>query len=125
MDALTSGDLNISQSTQVQSFIEQYLSRVECTKYPITLQRGLATIPLAVNVPFHSRLLRSGVDSFRNFLRRHIDESTLNPELIIGKYIPNLTAKPFELSTEYIRNVFIITKSPILKDLLLNGMNSP
>ncbi|KAM5463518.1 putative PKS/NRPS-like protein biosynthetic cluster [Microsporum audouinii] len=125
MDALTSGDLNISQSTQVQSFIEQYLSRVECMKYPITLQRGLATIPLAVNVPFHSRLLRSGVDSFRNFLRRHIDESTLNPELIIGKYIPNLTAKPFELSTEYIRNVFIITKSPILKDLLLNGMNSP
>lgn len=119
MDALASGSLNMSELQDVQDFIQKHLSILEQTQRPIALQRGLATIPLAVNVPFHSSLLQPGVDSFRHFLQKHFNDSMIDPELLVGKYIPNLTARPFELSLDYIRDAFEITKSPVLEKVML------
>ncbi|EGD92081.1 hypothetical protein H112_00371 [Trichophyton rubrum D6] len=119
MNALASGGLNMSESQDVHNFIRKH-STLEQTQRPIALQRGLATIPLAVNVPFHSSLLQPGVDSFRHFLQKHINDSTIDSELLVGRYIPNLTAKPFELSLDYIRDTFEITKSPVLEKVMLN-----
>lgn len=57
----------------------------------VILDRGFATIPLpGIDVPFHSRYLWPGVLSFRNYLVKKIDPSQLNPDRLIGKYIPNL-----------------------------------
>ncbi|PYH64516.1 fatty acid synthase subunit beta [Aspergillus vadensis CBS 113365] len=122
LDAIATGVLSLTGVEEVQTFIQKTLTRLEAsvttTKKRIVLQRGRATIPLNVNVPFHSSLLRPGVDSFRYLLHKHISEAMVDPERLIGKYIPNLIAKPFELSREYIQGIMQLTKSPILGDVL-------
>ncbi|GAA91880.1 fatty acid synthase subunit beta [Aspergillus luchuensis IFO 4308] len=122
LDAIASGVLSLASVEEVQTFIQNTLARLEATatatKKRIDLQRGRATIPLNVNVPFHSSLLRPGVDSFRYLLHKHISEAMVNPDRLIGRYIPNLVAKPFELSREYIQGIMQLTKSPVLGDVL-------
>ena len=91
----------------------------ECAKQttakpsPIELQRGFATIPLkGIDVPFHSTFLRSGVKPFRSFLLKKINKTTIDPSKLIGKYIPNVTAKPFQITKEYFEEVYRLTNSP-------------
>ena len=79
---------------------------------PIDLERGFAVIPLkGISVPFHSSYLMSGVKPFQRFLCKKIPKSSVKPQDLIGKYIPNLTAKPFELTKEYFQSVYDLTKS--------------
>ncbi|PWY73494.1 fatty acid synthase subunit beta [Aspergillus eucalypticola CBS 122712] len=122
LDAIASGVLSLTGVEEVKDFIQKTLTRSEAsvtaTKKRIVLQRGRATIPLNVNVPFHSSLLRPGVESFRYLLHKHISEPMVDPDRLIGKYIPNLVAKPFELSREYIQGIMQLTKSPVLGDVL-------
>lgn len=88
---------------------------------PIDLQRGFATIPLkGIDVPFHSSFLRSGVKPFRSFILKKISKTTVDPSLLIGKYIPNVTARPFELTKEYFQNVYDLTGSPRIANILQN-----
>ena len=88
---------------------------------PIDLQRGFATIPLkGIDVPFHSTFLRSGVKPFRNFLLKKIIKTTIDPSKLVGKYIPNVTAKPFELTKEYFEEVYRLTNSPRIGSVLAN-----
>ncbi|KAJ1554524.1 3-oxoacyl-[acyl-carrier-protein] synthase, partial [Nowakowskiella sp. JEL0078] len=71
----------------------------------VVQERGAATIPLpGIDVPFHSSFLLSGILPFREVLRKKIDFRFINVDLLLGKYIPNLTAIPFSLSKEYIQN---------------------
>lgn len=42
----------------------------------------------------------------------------VEPDRLIGRYIPNLIAKPFELSKEYIQGIMQLTKSPVLEGVL-------
>ena len=99
----------------------------ECAKQtvakpkPLDLQRGFATIPLkGIDVPFHSTFLRSGVKPFRSFLLKKINKTTIDPSKLIGKYIPNVTARPFELTKEYFEDVYRLTNSPKIKEVLAN-----
>lgn len=88
---------------------------------PLDLQRGFATIPLkGIDVPFHSTFLRSGVKPFRSFLLKKINKTTIDPSKLIGKYIPNVTARPFEITKEYFEDVYRLTNSPKIKDVLAN-----
>ncbi|KAF2733047.1 beta subunit of fatty acid synthase [Polyplosphaeria fusca] len=88
---------------------------------PLELQRGFATIPLrGIDVPFHSTFLRSGVKPFRSFLLKKIHKTSIDPSKLIGKYIPNVTAKPFELSKEYFEEVYKLTNSPKIGNILAN-----
>ncbi|KLJ08414.1 fatty acid synthase subunit beta [Blastomyces silverae] len=88
---------------------------------PIVLERGFATIPLkGIDVPFHSTFLRSGVKPFRSFLLKKINKTTIDPSKLIGKYIPNVTAKPFELTKEYFEDVYKLTNSPRIGAVLAN-----
>ncbi|KAL4747879.1 hypothetical protein BDW72DRAFT_206089 [Aspergillus terricola var. indicus] len=117
-DAIASGSLNLSSAGDIKSFIQRTLNHLDSESKPIALQRGRATIPLTVDVPFHSSLLRPGVDSFRHLLQQHMSEEEVSPGRLIGKYIPNLVGKPFELSREYIQDVLALTKSPVLETVL-------
>lgn len=99
----------------------------ECAKQtlakplPLDLQRGFATIPLkGIDVPFHSTFLRSGVKPFRSFLLKKINKNTIDPSKLIGKYIPNVTARPFELTKEYFEDVYRLTNSPRIGAILAN-----
>lgn len=88
---------------------------------PIDLERGFAVIPLkGISVPFHSSYLMSGVKPFQRFLNKKIPKSSVKPKDLINKYIPNLTAKPFEITKEYFQEVYSLTKSDKLKEIIDN-----
>ncbi|CEJ80347.1 Putative Fatty acid synthase beta subunit dehydratase [[Torrubiella] hemipterigena] len=88
---------------------------------PLELERGFATIPLrGIDVPFHSTFLRSGVKPFRSFLLKKINKTTIDPSKLVGKYIPNVTAKPFALTKEYFEDVYKLTNSPKIGAILAN-----
>jgi len=101
--------------------IKQCADTTKTKPNPIDLERGLATIPLrGIDVPFHSTFLRSGVKPFRSFLQKKIVQSSIDPAKLIGKYIPNVTAKPFQLTKEYFEDVYNLTKSPRIGQVLAN-----
>jgi fatty acid synthase subunit beta, fungi type len=64
--------------------------------------------------------LRSGVKPFRSFLLKKINKTTIDPAKLVGKYIPNVTAKPFELTKEYFEDVYRLTNSPRIGHVLAN-----
>ncbi|MCT1628610.1 DUF1729 domain-containing protein [Corynebacterium sanguinis] len=63
-------------------------------------ERAFVTVP-GIDVPFHSRVLRDGVPAFAQkldeLLPAEIDVATLE-----HRYVPNLVARPFELSQDFI-----------------------
>ncbi|RAK97276.1 fatty acid synthase beta subunit [Aspergillus ibericus CBS 121593] len=108
-----------SKGTAEDGLILQLLSEAQDLPHPIQLQRGQATIPLeGIDVPFHSSHLRSTVDRFRQcllkpgFLEGNVDMETL------GRYIPNVMARPFSVDEAYIREAYERTQSPILGKML-------
>lgn len=87
----------------------------------IQLTRGQATIPLkGIDVPFHSSHLSPGVSAFRRCLLQQIDNQTLDVGKLTGKYIPNLTAQPFEVTKEYFELVLEKTGSTAIREVLKN-----
>ena len=79
------------------------------------------SIPLpGIDVPFHSRYLWAGVMPFRAYLSRKLNPAHMNPELLIDKYIPNLTAEPFQISKAYAERIYQQTNSPRLEKTLKN-----
>ena len=87
--------------------------------HPIALLRTGATIPLTgIDIPFHSSLLRPGVGTFRRFLTKQIRLEDVVPEQLVGRYVPNLTARPFELSKAYAHEVWELTGSEVLRRFL-------
>jgi fatty acid synthase subunit beta len=103
------------------SIIKECAKQTEAKPKPIDLQRGFATIPLkGIDVPFHSTFLRSGVKPFRSFLLKKINKTSIDPSKLVGKYIPNVTARPFELTKEYFEDVYRLTSSPRIGNILAN-----
>jgi len=105
--------------THLVEMIKEGVKITEKKPTPLQLERGFATIPLrGIDVPFHSTFLRSGVKPFRNFLLKKIHKTSIDPAKLVGKYIPNVTARPFELTREYFEEVYKLTNSPKIKDIL-------
>ncbi|KAK4046934.1 fatty acid synthase alpha subunit Lsd1 [Microbotryomycetes sp. JL201] len=85
----------------------------------ITLERGFATIPLpGIDVPFHSRYLWAGVMPFRTYLSKKVNLAHFNADLLVGRYIPNLTAEHYDVSKEYAEKIYNQTSSPRLHKIL-------
>lgn len=83
------------------------------------LERGVATIPLpGIDVPFHSSYLKAGVSSFRRHLYDAIPQTAVDLDRLVGKYVPNLTATPFEISRPYFESVLELTGSKIVGDVI-------
>lgn len=81
----------------------------EAEKGRIEPKRGKATIPLpGIDVPFHSSVLRGGVSEFRAYLSKRV--GAIKPRTLVGKYIPNLVAKPFQLTKDYTELVYEATR---------------
>jgi fatty acid synthase subunit alpha len=51
-------------------------------------------------------------------LSKKINPDTLNPDMLVGKYVPNLIAKPFAVSREYAQIIHDPTSSPRLDKVL-------
>ena len=117
-NALSSQNLD---HTSLLALIRTYIARITTQTEPITLQRGTATIPITgIDVPFHSSFLLPNLPAFREVLLQNIKQEDIDPTKLIGKYIPNVTARPFEISKESFGHVYQITKSERLKDVLDN-----
>ncbi|KAK7025306.1 fatty acid synthase alpha subunit Lsd1 [Paramarasmius palmivorus] len=78
----------------------------------IKLDRGFASIPL----PGISTRDTCGLVSC---LSEHkINPAHLNPDVLVGNYIPNLIAKPFKVTREYVQIIYGQTSSPRLDKVL-------
>ncbi|KAH6714873.1 putative fatty acid synthase subunit beta [Leptodontidium sp. MPI-SDFR-AT-0119] len=87
---------------------------------PIAAKRGSATVPLPqIDVPFHSSYLAGGVDTYRRFLEKKIERYEVDPEHLLGRWIPNLTGKPLSISRDYFEGVFEMTKSKRIGEILM------
>lgn len=105
----------------LHEIIKEVSVKSEEKPQPIDLERGFAVIPLkGISVPFHSSYLMSGVKPFERFLVKKIPKSSVKPKELINKYIPNLTAKPFEITKEYFQEVYNLTKSEKMKNIIDN-----
>eukprot|EP01062_Namystynia_karyoxenos_P028436 TRINITY_DN21550_c0_g1_i1.p1 TRINITY_DN21550_c0_g1~~TRINITY_DN21550_c0_g1_i1.p1 ORF type:complete len:4167 (+),score=1617.38 TRINITY_DN21550_c0_g1_i1:129-12503(+) len=83
------------------------------------VERGIATIPLpGIDVPFHSSYLLGGVSPFREVLRSKIRLESIDVNALRGRYIPNLVAKPFDISRDYVELVRRTSQSPVLGKVL-------
>jgi len=109
----------IMTSGELHDYIASYVNQVRQMPMPIQLERGVATIPLqGIDVPFHSSHLRTGVHSYRKFLQKHIHESNIEPEKLVGKFVPNVMAERFSLEKPYVQEAYRLTQSSVLKELL-------
>ncbi|AET38733.1 tetrafunctional fatty acid synthase subunit FAS1 Ecym_3239 [Eremothecium cymbalariae DBVPG len=107
--------------SQLNEIVGEVSKKSSAKQQPIELERGFASIPLrGISVPFHSSYLRSGVKPFKNFLIKNVIKENVKVDRLVGKYIPNLTAKPFELTKEYFEDVYNLTGSEKIKDILDN-----
>lgn len=59
------------------------------------------------------------VPQFRNYLLKTLDPKRVDIKLLEGKYVPNLTPTPFEVSIAYVEDIIKVTNgASLLKDLL-------
>jgi fatty acid synthase subunit alpha len=114
----------LTNREEIEKIIRQAISTTQgklqaSAENRIVLERGAATIPLrGIDVPFHSKYLLGGVQAFRERLSSMIGLEAVSPEMLIGRYIPNLVAQPFSLDRNYIELVQKKTGSSVLLDLL-------
>jgi len=87
----------------------------------INLDRSIATIPLpGIDVPFHSQYLKPGVPAFRQILLERVKPHMIDERKLIGRYIPNVTAQPFDVTKQYVERVLRDTQSPLVQEILEN-----
>ena len=79
-------------------------------------KRSFILVP-GIDVPFHSSVLRVGVPEFRRSLERVMPRDT-DPELIIGRYIPNLVPRPFTLDRDFIQEIRDLVPAEPLDEIL-------
>lgn len=116
---------SIADTPEMQALLKTAISQALEARDPVTglipLERGMATIPLpGIDVPFHSRFLKDGVPPFRQILQQRMNAQALNKDLLVGRYIPNVTAAPFSLDKSYIESVQLNTQSSILAEVVAN-----
>ncbi len=79
-------------------------------------KRSFILVP-GIDVPFHSDVLRVGVDDFRRALERVMPQDA-DPALIVGRYIPNLVPRPFTLDRDFVQEIRDLVPAEPLDEIL-------
>ena len=79
-------------------------------------KRSFIMVP-GIDVPFHSEVLRVGVADFRRSLDRVMPRDA-DPELLVGKYIPNLVPRLFTLDRDFIQEIRDLVPAEPLDEIL-------
>lgn len=79
-------------------------------------RRPFMLVP-GIDVPFHSAVLRKGVAEFRRKLQERIPQD-LDLTILTGSYVPNLVARPFEVSRDFARSILDVVPSEAISALL-------
>ncbi|GAB2502127.1 Erythronolide synthase, modules 1 and 2 [Corynebacterium atrinae] len=77
--------------------------------------RAYVTVP-GIDVPFHSRVLRPGVPAFAAKLDELLP-TTVDLDALIGRYVPNLVARPFELTQSFVDSILEVVPSERLQGI--------
>lgn len=78
-------------------------------------KRPFMLIP-GIDVPFHSSVLRPGVPDFRNLLEGLLPEN-IQLDVLEGRYLPNLVARPFELTEDFCNAILEVVPSDAVAEL--------
>ncbi|KAJ2358849.1 fatty acid synthase alpha subunit Lsd1 [Coemansia sp. RSA 2618] len=116
LDMVHKRQLKVHGSAAGQRIVEQFV-RTECMDKDLGTDvcRTRATIPIpGIDVPFHSSHLLAGAGQFRACINRMIGETHTPCQMYAGRYIPNLTAQPFDISREYFELMYAQTKSEVI-----------
>ncbi|MGB9307949.1 MAG: acyltransferase domain-containing protein, partial [Mycobacterium sp.] len=95
--------------------LEAVEEEVERRRTIIGGRRAFILVP-GIDVPFHSSVLRAGVADFRRSLERVPADK--DPELIVGRYIPNLVPRPFSLDRDFIQEIRDLVPAEPLDEIL-------
>ncbi len=79
-------------------------------------KRAFILVP-GIDVPFHSTVLRKGVPEFRHKLEQLLP-ADLHPEVLLGRYIPNLVPRPFSLERAFVQEIADLVPSEPLAAVL-------
>ncbi|OBK49641.1 type I polyketide synthase [Mycobacterium sp. 1081908.1] len=79
-------------------------------------RRSFILVP-GIDVPFHSRVLRVGVADFRRALERVMPRDK-HPDIIVGRYIPNLVPRPFTLDRDFVQEIRDLVPAEPLDEIL-------
>lgn len=105
--------------TRLGQQIAALVNTSQSLELDVELRRGRATIPLtAIDIPFHSNILRPGIAVFRRILETLIRVEDFRPELVVGKWITNVMGKEFSLGVDYFRKAAEVTSSTVLEDIV-------
>ncbi|UXA20861.1 type I polyketide synthase [Mycobacterium sp. SMC-4] len=96
--------------------LEELEAEVERRRELTGGKRSFILVP-GIDVPFHSSVLRVGVDDFRRALDRVMPHGTA-PEMVIGRYIPNLVPRPFTLDRDFIQEIRDLVPATELDEVL-------
>lgn len=104
---------------QLNGIIASHTRRASPITSSKQLTNGTATIPLrGIDIPFHSRLLHIHIDDYRRYLEKRIKVEDVRPEQLVGKWVPNVTGKPFALERAYVEEVQKVVGGRRLVELL-------
>ena len=70
-----------------------------------------------IDVPAHATMLRGGVPDFRNRLDELLP-TEIDPDILTGRYIPNLVPKPFSLTRDFVQEIADYVPSEPLSEVL-------
>lgn len=79
--------------------------------------RGAFMYVPGIDVPFHSSVLRNGVPEFRDRLMKLLPQA-IDYNSLVGRYIPNLVARPFEFSVDFANAILEVVPSDAMKDVV-------
>jgi fatty acid synthase, bacteria type len=96
--------------------LEELEAEVERRRELVGGRRSFILVP-GIDVPFHSEVLRVGVADFRRSLERVMPRDK-DPNLIIGRYIPNLVPRPFSLDRDFIQEIRDLVPAEPLDEIL-------
>lgn len=109
----------VASSEDLLTMVADHVALSAGLTMPIELERGVATIPLkGIDVPFHSSHLQHSVPAYRKFLQQQISKESLQVDKLVGRYIPNLIGKPFSIQEEYLKEIWDLTGSEVLRELV-------
>lgn len=99
---ITTGTLFYSLSEpSLTSLINSLGAAITARPEPLNYERGPATVPLkSIDVPFHSSYLTPNIASYRKFLARMIKKENVDLDRLDGKWVPNITGRPFGIKRE-------------------------
>ncbi|MFT3662933.1 MAG: DUF1729 domain-containing protein [Gordonia sp. (in: high G+C Gram-positive bacteria)] len=79
-------------------------------------KRAFILVP-GIDVPFHSTVLRAGVPEFRGKLDDLLP-ADIDPAILVGRYIPNLVPRLFDLDRAFVQEIVDLVPSEPLTEVL-------